>query len=245
LLALSGATSDLVRRRKGKFVDVLRERLENLYLRIYIFDKLNDVMKIKLGQSGTYAADTRDIKMVESESIDAIVNSPPYSTALDYIKNDYPQLTLLQLADIPSLETNMIGNPRFKVYSQSLLDEIRSCNPDFTNLPRDAKDIISTLVRYGRTKEAMRSYKFFKDMHLALKEMYRVLKCSSKCVIVIGNNHYKLDGNYAVVRNDEVIKEMALNLGFKEDRTIVRELEKSQAGMIRYESILILEKPFP
>jgi hypothetical protein len=32
-------------------------------------------------------------------------------------------------------------------------------------------------------------------------------------------------------------------LGFKEDRTIVRELEKSQAGMIRYESVLILEKP--
>lgn len=137
----------------------------------------------------------------------------------------------------------MIGNPRFKIYSQSLLDEIRTNSSDYANLPQDAKDIVSTLVRYGRTKEAMRTYKFFKDMYLALKEMHRVLKRGSKCVIVIGNNHYKLDGNYAVVKNDEVLKKMALTIGFQEDRTIIRELEKSQAGMIRYESILILEKP--
>jgi DNA modification methylase len=242
LLALSGAISDLARRRKGKLLDVLQDRLRNLYLRIYIFSKLNQVMKIKLGKSRTYAADTRDMTMVENESIDAIVNSPPYSTALDYIKNDYPQLTLLELTDIPRLETNMIGNPRFKIYSQSLLDEIRTNSSDYANLPQNAKDIVSTLARYGRTKEAMRTYKFFKDTYLALKEMQRVLKRGSKCAIVIGNNHYKLDGNYAIVKNDEVLKEMALTLGFKEDRTIIRELEKSQAGMIRYESILILEK---
>jgi DNA modification methylase len=243
LLGLSGATSDLTRRRKGKFFDVLRDRLQNLYLRIYVFDELNSVMKIKLGKSRTYAADTRDMKMVESESIDAIVNSPPYSTALDYIKNDYPQLTLLELADIPSLETNMIGNPSFKVYSQSLMNEIRSNNPDYADMPQNAKDTISTLLRYGRTKEAMRTYKFFKDMYLALKEMYRVLKQASKCVIVIGNNHYRLDGIGVIVKNDEVLKEMALNLGFKMDRTLDRELEKSQPGMIQRESILILEKP--
>ena len=243
LLALSGTISDLARRRRGKLLDVLQDRLKNLYLRIYIFDKLNQVMKVKLGKSRTFAADTRDMRTVETESIDAIVNSPPYSTALDYIKNDYPQLTLLELADVPQLETSMIGNPRPKVYSQSLLDEIRNNHSNYTSLPKDAQEIISTLVRYGRMKEAMRTYKFFKDMHLALKEMHRVLKRASKCVIIIGNNHYKLDGSYAVVKNDQVLKEMALKLGFKEDRTIVRELEKSQTGMIRYESILILEKP--
>ena len=183
------------------------------------------------------------MRMVESESIDAIVNSPPYSTALDYIKNDYPQLTLLELADIPQLESNMIGNPRFKIYQQSLLNEIRNNNPEYSNLPQNAKDTLSSLISHGRTKEALRAYKFFKDLDLALKEMYRVLKCGSKCVIIIGNNHYKVDGSYAVVRNDEILKKMALMLGFKEDRTIVRELEKSQAGMIRYESVLILEKP--
>jgi tRNA G10 N-methylase Trm11 len=242
LLALSGAISDLTRRRKGEFVEVLQTRLKNLYLRVYIFDKLNQVLNIKLGESRTYVADTRDMKMIESESIDAIVDSPPYSTALDYVKNDFPQLTLMRLVDIPQLEMNMIGSPRFKVYSKSLLSEIKNNSPDYVNLPQNAKDIVSTLVRHERTKEAMRSYKFFKDMYLVLEEMYRVLRRPSKCVIVIGNNHYKMDGNYRVVKNDEVLREMALTLGFQEDRIIVRELEKSQAGMIRCESILILEK---
>jgi DNA modification methylase len=243
LVALSGTISDLARRRKGEFVEVLQARLKNLYLRVCIFEKLNQVLKIRLGESRTYVADTRDMRMIESESIDAIVNSPPYSTALDYVKNDYPQLTLLKLADLPQLETNMIGNPRFKFYSQSLLVEIVNNVPDYANLPQNAKDAVSTLVRAGRTKEALRCYKFFKDMNIALGEMYRVLKRPSKCAVVIGNNRYKIDGNYAVVKNDEVIKDMALMLGFREDRTIVRELEKSHAGMIRDESILVLEKP--
>lgn len=245
LIALSGATSDVARRRKGRFFDVLKDRLRNLYLRIYIFDRLNRVLKISLGISRTFTADTRNMKIIESESIDAIVNSPPYSTALDYIKNDYPQLTLLQLANISELETEIIGNPRFKIYSESLLDEIRGKNVDFTSLPQDAKDAVSKLAGCGRAKEAMRTYKFFKDMRLALNEMYRVLKRRSRCIIVIGNNSYKLDGDYAIVKNDVILKEMALEIGFSEDRTIVRELEKSQTGMIRYESILILEKPAP
>jgi hypothetical protein len=79
-------------------------------------------------------------------------------------------------------------------------------------------------------------------MYLALKEMHRVMKNGSKCVVIIGNNHYKVDRDYVEVKNDEVIKKMALTLGFKEDKTITRELEKTRAGMIRYESILILKK---
>lgn len=242
LLALSGAISDLTRRRKGNLLDTLEGRLNNVYLRIYIFSKLNDVMRIQLGKSVTYAADNREMRMVEDESINAIVNSPPYSTALDYIKNDFAQLTLLELADISKLEANMIGNPRSRIYPYSLLREVQDNSSDYASLPQNARDIVSTLIRYGRTKEAVRTYKFFKDMYLSLKEMYRVLKRPSKCVIVMGNNHYKLDGNYAVVKNDEVLKEMALTIGFREDRTVVRELEKSQAGMIRHESILILIK---
>jgi DNA modification methylase len=116
-------------------------------------------------------------------------------------------------------------------------------NVEYFRMPANAKEVITTLKRYGRKKDALRTYKFFKDMYLALEEMYRVMKNGSKCVIIIGNNHYKIDRNYVVeVKNDEVLKEMALAIGFKEDRTITRELEKTRAGMIRYESILILEK---
>lgn len=244
LLGLSGTISDLARRRNGEFLDVLQDRLRNLYLRVYVFHKLNQTLKIKLGSSKTHVADTRDMKAIQvADSTDAIVNSPPYSTALDYIKNDYPQLILLNLADISYLEANMIGNPHMKVYSDSLFEEMNEKNVEYSRLPNEAKEIISALRKCGRTKEALRTYKFFKDMWLALEEMHRVMKQGSKCAIIIGNNHYKLDGDYAEVKNDEALKKMALTMGFTQDRTIIRELEKTQAGMIRYESILILEKP--
>jgi tRNA G10 N-methylase Trm11 len=242
LLGLSGAISDLARRRSGEFLDVLRDRLNDLYLRIYIFHKLNETLKIKLGSSKTLVGDTRDLSALQMDTIDAIVNSPPYSTALDYIKNDYPQLVLLELADISWLEANMIGNPNLRVYPGSLLEEMKDEDSSYSRLPVEAKEVISALRRYGRTKEALRTYKFFKDMYLALKEMHRVMKNKSKCAIVIGNNHYKLDSEYAEVKNDEILKQMGLTVGFKEDRTITRELEKTRAGRIRYESILILEK---
>ena len=244
LLGLSGTVSDLARRRSGDFLDVLRDRLQDLYLRIYVFHKLNQTLKIRLGLSETHVADTRGMKAVQTDaSIDAIVNSPPYSTALDYIKNDYPQLVLLELADILWLSENMIGNPNLKVYPASLLEEMSDKSVEYSRLPSDAKEVISNLRKYGRTKEALRTYKFFKDMYLALQEMVRVMKDGAKCAIVIGNNHYKLDSEYEEVKNDEVLKQMALKIGFKEDRTITRVLEKTRAGMIRYESILILEKP--
>jgi len=243
LLALSGTISDLVRRRRAEFFEVFSDRLKDLYLRIYTFHKLNRVLKIRLGKSKTYVADARNMSMIDNETIDAIVTSPPYSTAINYIKNDYPQLVLLNLADISWLEANMIGNPNLKAYPTSLYVEMRENNPEYARLPSSAKEAITILKRYGREKQALRVYKFFKDMYLALKEMHRVMKKGSKCVIIIGNNHFKVDRNYVEVKNDEVLKEMALSLGFREDKTIVRTLEKTQAGMIRYESILILEKP--
>lgn len=242
LIALSGTISDLTRRRRGEFLEVLRDRLQDLYLRIYIFNKLNQTLKIKLGMSETYVADARDMKCVESECIDAIVTSPPYSTALDYIRNDYPQLTILELANMKELEENMIGNPNLKVYPDFLFQEMRDENVEYRKLPTDVKEVISLFKRYGRKKEALRTYKFFKDMYAALREMYRVMKRGSKCVIIIGNNHYKVDGNYVEVRNDEALKQIAQDLGFKVEKNITRELEKTRTGMIRYESILIFEK---
>jgi tRNA G10 N-methylase Trm11 len=244
LLGISGTISDLSRRKSGDFIDVLKDRLFNLYLRIYIFHRLNEVLEIKLGNSETFVADNRDMKIVQASSIDAIVNSPPYSAALDYIKNDLPQLTILKLADIPSLEEGMIGNPNLKVYSPSELTR-KLTSPDslFQKLSKETQTVIFDLINCGREKEAARVFKFFEDISETLSEMLRVMKQNAKCAIIIGNNHYKVgEEKYDEVKNDEVIKQLAILLGFKEERTITRVLEKTSAGMIRYESILILSK---
>jgi DNA modification methylase len=200
---------------------------------------------------------------IRDGTVDAIVNSPPYSTDLDYIRNDLPQLAVLGLAgSLDELGKDMIGNPNLRYYSGELAEEISQNGEQFRTLPEEGRVAVRMLLDQGRQREALRVYKFFLDMKRTLGEMKRVLKPGGKAVIIIGNNHYKLDGDYVEVKNDEVIAKMAEGVGLFRDnhlpftRTkwepeeelkqlnggIRRRLEKTMAGMIRYETVLVLQK---
>jgi len=244
LLSLSGAISDVARRTKNEFEKVLRERLNDLYLRIYLFHKLNEVLKIKVGDAKAYVADTRNMKIIKTESIDGIVNSPPYSTALDYIKNDYPQLVLLELVDsMEKLEMDMMGNPRINYDRKELLKLVGDKTKDPLRMSNSAHRYVKMLLNNGRKDAGLRIYKFFIDMLYALQEMYRVMKKGAKCAIIIGNNHFMVHEKYIEIPNDEVILEMGKNIGFEKDRVIKRDLQKTSVGNIRRESVIILKKP--
>ena len=252
LLALSGTISDIARRTTAEFTTVLEDRLNDLYLRIYLFARLNEVLKINLGHSVTFVMDTKNMKReISPNSIDGIVNSPPYSTALDYIKNDRPQLTILNMVkSMEELEWNMMGNPRRKNYNRDdMLMKIQEEDKKFLRLPKYAKHTILMLLNGERDDAALRTFKFWDDMYETMKEMFRVLKRGKKCAIIIGNNFYKLGEEYVEIENDKVIKEIGERLSenkkkcFKVDRVIKRKLEKTSVGNIRTESIIILEKP--
>lgn len=244
LLALSGVISDLYRRTVGSnFLEASKVRLKDLYLRVYLFQRLNETLKIKLGCGISYTGDTRDMKAVIGDGeIDAIVNSPPYSTALDYIKNDEPQLHILKLVSPPELEVNMMGHPRLNYRSAKLLDEMGSDVAQLKYFSPYGHQLLGALEE-GRPEAASRTYRFWADMIATTRDMYRVLKPGAKCAVVIGNNHYLLDGKRIEVRNDRAFEEMAQKVGFYTDKVIQRTLEKSTSGEIRYESIVIVVKP--
>lgn len=244
LLALSGVISDLYRRTTGSsFLEALAVRLKDLYLRVYLFHRLNETLRIGLGNGMSYTGDTRDMKtLIDDGEIDAIVNSPPYSTALDYIKNDEPQLHILKLASLPELEANMIGHPRFNYRNGKLLSEMGADVAQLKHFSPYGHQLLGALTD-GRVEAALRTYRFWADMIETTREMYRVLKPGAKCAVVIGNNHYSLDGKRIEVQNDRAFREMAEKVGFFTDRVIQRHLEKSTSGEIRYESIVIVAKP--
>src|SRR5439155_9244749 len=115
-----------------------------------LFPRLNEVLKIPLGSAKCIGGDTRNMKTVESGSVDGIVNSPPYSTALDYIRNDEPQLRLLGLADdLESLEESMIGNPRHDVRLKASLSALLE-GENGSRLPPYATSIALALAKGGR-----------------------------------------------------------------------------------------------
>ncbi|MEA2070398.1 MAG: DNA methyltransferase, partial [Asgard group archaeon] len=243
LLSISGTISDFLRRRTAEYIDLLKERINDLFLRIYLFHRLNDLLKIDLGGTTCYVGDTRDMDMFEDNSVDGIVNSPPYSTALDYIKNDYPQLVLLNLVDsMDQLQEDMMGNPRINYDKEELSKRFHEEIDDPLGEIETGLKFVGLLLKNGRKNAGYRIYKFFTDMLYSIQEMYRVMKPGTKCAIVIGNNHFKVNDRYHEIENDEVLLEIAKKTGFKEDQVIKRELHKTSVGNIRKETILIFQK---
>ncbi len=182
-------------------------------------------------------------KEISSESIGGIVNSPPYAVALDYIKNDYPQLVLLELAgSIEKLGKDMMGNPRVNYDRKELMEKLTKKDENLTDFSETGSKVVNYLISNGRQQAGLRSFKFYTDMIKTLREMKRVLRKGGKSAIVIGNNHFIVGGNSIEVPNDKILLEIAENLGFKIDRLVGRKLQKSSEGIIREETVLVLRK---
>jgi hypothetical protein len=257
LLGVSGTISDLSRRTNQPFQEVLRSRLYNLLSRVLLTKRLQAVLEARFGVGECLVGDTRYMKnlktlggakrSIENDSVDCVVNSPPYSTALDYIRNDLPQLSILKLAPDPDhLEENLIGNPNLKFYRSELAMSIIEETEPFSRIPQEGKKMLKRMVQYGRVKEAGRVLKFWEDLRLTLLEIKRVLKPNTgRAAIVIGDNNVQLvkgTERFEQVPNVRVIEEVSKEIGLILEETISRDIEKSMTGMIRNEAIVILRK---
>lgn len=95
-------------RRCSKSVDVLFPSVLKRYVgQLESFIKAREKLKLKLGKAKFEIGDARALPL-EDNSIDAIITSPPYSFAIDYVENDRPQLEYLGY-DTSKLKDEMIG----------------------------------------------------------------------------------------------------------------------------------------
>ena len=147
--------------------------------------------------------DSRNL-MLEDESIDLIITSPPYVTSYEYA--DLHQLPLLWfgvLKDLPEFRKKFIGSSfreRQEIKLQSYI----------------AEDIVSKL----KNKKAIEVKNYYADMLETFYEMYRVLKPYGKACIVIGNTQFEgVD-----ILNAEVFLEQMKAIGFVKHKIIHREI---------------------
>jgi hypothetical protein len=101
------AHSDRSRRKKKDFYGSFRNNVEKMLTSTKDFKRIVDELNLPLGNMETKLGDARNLEL-KNESVDGIITSPPYSIALDYVKNDAHALEALGY-DLERVREDFIG----------------------------------------------------------------------------------------------------------------------------------------
>jgi DNA modification methylase len=213
--------------------ETFERQLKKYYLIVYTYSKIRAKLHIEPECfSEVYLHDSRHMEFIDDESIDAIVTSPPYATALPYIDTDRLPMVVLGLMKYRSkekLKKLMIGERDITPKDRDQLELEFLSQYDDLSLPLVAKETIRKIleankrekVGFRRKNKASILYRYFKGMGECLLEMERVLKKGGYCSIIIGNNRTKAGGTEMVrIQTHEILAEMAKSIGFKHIKTI-------------------------
>jgi DNA modification methylase len=117
------AESDKSRRRRKDFMGSFTKNLQKMILSTQDYKKVVDELSLPLGNVDIRLGDARNLD-VKDESIDGIITSPPYSIALDYVKNDAHSLSALGY-DLDKVKEDFIGvrgtgKKKVKMYNKDM-----------------------------------------------------------------------------------------------------------------------------
>lgn len=201
-----------------------------------IWDDARRIKKGAMNIKGMICKDNASLFL--ANSIDFIITSPPYLTAQKYIRTNKLELLWLGIEEkeLRELDHETIGTEKISIKDVKMIDKI-------------GVNSIDNLITWAFSKSSRRAasvHKYFKDMQLVIKEMYRVLRKNSYAVLVVGNN--KVLGK--TVDTYRLLTDLALREGFKEililkdnirGRGMITKRHNS-GGLIKQEFIIVLKK---
>ena len=257
--------SDLrVRYRKEAIADadvvgLFRSNLESQYSRIEKFWNVRGRAPRKFHPANVITGDNRDPKMlvglgIEQGSIDAVLTSPPYLTALPYIDTD--RLSLLTIVGLTSsqrrpIEGDLIGSREISVGARKLLEDKGSID----QLPQEAAKFISSLqrrlskdVEAGFRKQNMPALlaRYLLDMKSALINAHFACKIGAEAMIVIGDNRTEIGEKLIRIPTTDLVEEIATCNGFESieriDISVTKENYLHQKNAITENVVLRLRK---
>lgn len=181
--------------------------------------------------------DARSMSSIADGSIDAVVTSPPYLNAIDYLRGHRLALVWLgwSISELRKIRSNSIGAERGPEAALAS-DEMAAI----------ANAMVTCSDLSGRHVNMIRRYA--KDLWSLLSEVARVLKSQSKATFVVGNSC--LTGVF--VKNAEGVATAARLLGLSEEARSERDLPQanrylpvtgtSLAKRMRTETVLTFAK---
>lgn len=215
-----------IRRRKDippcNVREVFRERLVFHLTKI---ERLRALRKFTPPKAEVKVGDARDLPLPD-KSIDCVVTSPPYATALPYIDADRLSLFYFSLVDrknFSDLERRSIGNREISMQDRRHWEQCIDGLSVGSRLPEEVAVFLAEVrnrnarakVGFRRKNTAALLCKYFIDMQAAVSEMYRVLKPSGKAALVVGDNFTVAGGVRMEIPTAEFVNLIAENSGFR------------------------------
>lgn len=185
-------------------------------------------------------ADARDL-LVDSDSIDAVITSPPYLNRNNYIAQQKAELAMMSLVGTKSQYRKLVQSTlRSHVEARFDDSEARSSIPDVAKILRALE-----LTTNNNAKIPHMIAGYFDDMTAVLTELFRVMKKGAKAAFVVGNSRW----GGVVVPVDHLLLRLAEQIGFTGEQIMVtRHKGNSPQQMRQYgripvrESIVVFRK---
>lgn len=160
------------------------------------------------------------------ETIDAVVTSPPYATALPYIDTD--RLSILLLCGLLSpgraeIEEALTGSREIRNGTRREIETAIEAG-DFSAIPSEAARTIITKVYllnlnaevgFRRKNMASLLYRYFADMALVMRNLDYCMKPNASAFFVIGDNLTTAGGQEVPIRSADVLVEFGEHLGWE------------------------------
>jgi tRNA G10 N-methylase Trm11 len=251
-----------IRRRAEKpnenLIDIFKKNLDAQILKLESFQNLNRF--ILNSNVDNYLGDIRTLMKsanLRKNSIDVVITSPPYATALPYVDTDRLSLFVFGYTDKNSfrkLEKTLIGNREITKSKREQLDKELEENFNESVLPQEIISLLKRIyflnknsnVGFRRKNTAALLYKYFLDMHIGIKQVSQVLKKNKFAFFVVGNNRTTAGNEQINIPTDDFIGLIAqqnnFNLVEKISMTVQQSYMIHSKNSINTESILVLQR---
>ena len=189
-------------------------------------------------------------------TVDAVITSPPYATALPYIDTDRLSLSYLQLLpreEHRARDAVMIGNreisPRDRARHWAYYEDQRVLLPNKTRaIIEEIHDLNgSESVGFRRKNMAALLAKYFFDMRETMQQMFGLLRAKGSMFVVVGSNRTTAGQKEIDINTPDHLAAIAENVGFRLQGNIPMEMLVSRdifrKNAIAAERILELVKP--
>lgn len=214
-------------------IQLFLKNLEKQRLRLRQFAQRSSLSPTHFGKATVFQGDCRVASSyknagLKKNSIDAVVTSPPYATALPYIDTD--RLSILLLLGMASTERNQIegdltGAREIRKKERSELDD-KILSSDFDNIVSPtAKKIITEVfklnndneVGFRRQNKAALLLRYYDDMTKTMINLDQYISSQGSLFFVIGDNTTKAggeEGKEIIIKSGQFIAETGRALGW-------------------------------